>query len=187
MRDTFNEFQVRRALPCRIVDVYSVGRVWEKYGGRKPTGDRPTSAPGRSWIMKRINPVLLTLLAISLSIFSQSAQAGQLIYSQNSDNQSTFGPSQLWAATSVNSEVADEFNVVANIDRVVAGGFVWGTANFQGVYVRFYEFGADNKPGALQHEYFLGAGDPNVAFDQTGAINVNLSPAFVASGRHFLS
>ena len=60
--------------------------------------------------------------------------------------------------------------------------------NFQGVYVRFYEFGADNKPGALQHEYFLAAGDPNVAFNQnTGEIDATLSPTFAATGRHFLS
>ena len=88
----------------------------------------------------------------------------------------------------MNSEVADEFNVVANIDRVSAGGFIWGAVNFQGVYVRFYAFGADNKPGALQHEYFLAAGDPNVAFNQlSGAIDATLSPAFAATGRHFLS
>ena len=59
--------------------------------------------------------------------------------------------------------------------------------NFQGVHVRFYEFGADNKPGALQHEYFLAAGDPNVTFDAFGEISATLSPAFAATGRHFLS
>ena len=140
------------------------------------------------WSMKTITPVLLTVVAALLWISSPSALASDLIYSQSSDNQSTYGPSQLWPANGVNGEVADEFNVVANIDRVSAGGFIWGTVNFQGVYVRFYAFGADNKPGALQREYFLAAGDPNVAFDQlTGAIDATLSPAFAATGRHFLS
>ena len=78
--------------------------------------------------------------------------------------------------------------MVANIDRVSAGGFVWGAVNFQGVHVRFYAFGADNKPGALQREYFLAAGDPNVTFNQnSGTIDATLSPAFAATGRHFLS
>src|ERR1041384_4304197 len=112
--------------------------------------------------MKTTHQILLAVLAASLWVAGTSAKASELIYSQQSDNQSTYGPSQFWSAGSVNSEVADDFNVVANIDRVSAGGFVWGAVNFQGVYVRFYAFGADNKPGALQREYFLAAGDPNV-------------------------
>ncbi len=131
---------------------------------------------------------LLTLLAITLGVPISSTVASPLIYAQYSDGQSTYGPSLIWSASGVNAEVADDFNVVASIDRVVAGGFVWGAVNFQGVSVRFYEFGADNKPGALQREYFLAAGDPNVTFNATsGEISANLSPAFAASGRHFLS
>ena len=138
--------------------------------------------------MKTKAPVLLTLLAASLWMCSPSAAASDLLFSQNADGQSTYGPSQLWSASNVNSEIADDFNVVANIDRVYASGFIWGAVNFQGVYVRFYQYGADNKPGALQREYFLAAGGPNVRFDQlSGAIDTTLSPAFAATGRHFLS
>ncbi|MEY2504708.1 MAG: hypothetical protein QOG27_988, partial [Verrucomicrobiota bacterium] len=138
--------------------------------------------------MKTITRKSLQLIILAAALWSFTARGGELIYSQSSDNQSTFGPSQLWAATGVNSEVADEFNVVANIDRVYTGGFVWGSVNFQGVYVRFYEFGADNKPGALQREYFLAAGDPHVTFNTlTGGIDATLSPTFAATGRHFLS
>ena len=89
-------------------------------------------------------------------------QGSEAVFSQLVDNQSTYGPSQLWSDNSINSEVADDFNVAASIDRVVASGFVWGAVDFRGVYVRFYEFGTDNKPGALQQEYFLAAGDPSV-------------------------
>ena len=129
-------------------------------------------------------PALAALLWVSTS----SAIASELIYSQQSDNQSTYGPSQLWSASGVNSEVADDFNVAADIDRVHAGGFIWGAVNFSGVHIRFYAFGADNKPGALQREYFIAAGDPNVTFDQlSGAIDATLSPAFSATGRHFIS
>ena len=127
------------------------------------------------------------MLAASLWVTSPSARAGQLIYSQYSDGQSAFGPSQVWPATGANSEIADEFDVVANIDGVYARGFAGvGTVNYQGVWIRFYAFGADNKPGALQHEYFLAASDPNVVFNG-GEINATLSPAFAATGRHFLS
>ena len=132
--------------------------------------------------------IFLTFLAASLWITSPAANASELIYSQYSDGQSVYGPSLVWPADAVNSEVADEFNVVANIDRVSAGGSIWGPVNFQGVHIRFYEFGADNKPGALQHEYFLAAGDPGVTFNEiSGEITATLSPAFAATGRHFLS
>ena len=136
--------------------------------------------------MKTICQVTLFVFAALFWIASPSAVGGELIYSQFSDGQSTYGPSLVWPAENVNAEVADEFDVVANIDRVSAGGFIWGSVNFQGVHVRFYEFGADNKPGALQHEYFLAAGDPNVVFND-GEIDATLSPAFTATGRHFLS
>ena len=54
--------------------------------------------------------------------------------------------------------MADDFNIVGNIDRVVAEGFAGGSVSFQGVYVRFYEYLADGTPGQLQKEYFLTTG-----------------------------
>jgi PQQ-like domain len=109
------------------------------------------------------------------------AQASELLFSQLSDGQSTYGPSELWTPAGVNSEVVDDFDLVGNIDRVFASGFIWGIVDFQGVYVRFYQYGADGKPGALQRQYFL-----NTGFN-AGAIDVTLSPPFSATGRHFLS
>src|SRR5262245_45334374 len=107
-----------------------------------------TTSLRKAYLMKS---TIRALLAALLSVSSPSANASELIYSQLSDNRSTFGPSQLWSPNSVNSEIADEFNVTGNIDRISAGGFVWGAIDFQGVYIRFYAFGADNKPGVLQH------------------------------------
>ena len=119
---------------------------------------------------------------------SQSSIASELLFSQFADGQAAYGPSEVGPATGVNSEVADDFNVVANIDRVSANAYLEGAIQFQGVYVRFYQFGADNKPGALQREYFLAAGNPNVVFNQAaGTIDATLSPAFSATGRHFVS
>ncbi len=166
-----------------FVQKLTAGYAWEK-----PIGDEQGAAAVRIWGMKMISRTLaLALLATSLWISNSSARAGELIYSQYSDGQSGFGPSQLWAPTGVNSEIADEFNVVGSIDGVFARGFAGvTTVNYQGVWIRFYAFGADNKPGALQHEYFLAVGDPNVVFNG-GEINATLSPAFVATGRHFLS
>jgi hypothetical protein len=127
-----------------------------------------------------IVPVLLLCLAGVVS-------GGELVFSQYSDNQSTYGPSQAWSLTGTNSEVADDFAVKGRIERVVADGFTWGLVDFQGVYIRFYEFGPNNAPGALQQEYFLAANDPNLSHDSAGRVSANLSPAFWATGRHFIS
>jgi hypothetical protein len=138
--------------------------------------------------MKTFARIVLIAVAASLWTFSPSAKASEVIFSQYSDNQSTFGPSQFWPAADINTEIADDFNVVANIDRISASGFVWGPVDFQGVYIRFYEVGLDNKPGALQREYFFAAGHPDLSFNSvSGGIDVYLSPTFAATGWHFLS
>ena len=134
--------------------------------------------------MKLTNLIIAVVLLLCLA---GVVGGSELMFSQYSDNQSTFGPSQTWPLTGANSEVADDFDVRGRIDRVVAGGFTWGSVDFQGVYIRFYEFGPDNAPGALQQEYFLAASDPNLSHDWTGTVTANLSPAFLATGRHFIS
>ena len=53
--------------------------------------------------MKTITPVLLTALAAVLWISSPSARANELIYSQRSDNQSTYDPGPVWPADGVTS------------------------------------------------------------------------------------
>src|SRR4030095_10329083 len=132
--------------------------------------------------MKIINkfPAVVVLVTFIWTGLVQ-AQASELLFSQLSDGQSTYGPSELWSPSSINSEVADDFNVTGNIDRVFASGFIWGTVDFQGVYVRFYEYKTDGTPGLLQQEYFFNSGF------NAGAIDVTLSPPFAATGRHFLS
>jgi hypothetical protein len=131
----------------------------------------------------KTTPKFCTVVALAGLLVSATARAqtSGLIFSQPVDNQSTFGPSQLWAPSGTNSEVADDFNVIGNIDRLVANGFVWGTWQCEGVYVRFYAYNADGTPGALQQEYFVTAGA------NQGAVDVTLSPAFAATGRHFVS
>jgi hypothetical protein len=110
-----------------------------------------------------------------------NGQTSGSLYSQQPDGQSTFGPSELFAPAAVNSEMADDFDVVGNIDRVYASGFIWGAVDFQGVYVRFYEYKPNGTPGVLQREYFFNSGF------NAGAIDVTLSPPFSATGKHFLS
>jgi hypothetical protein len=131
--------------------------------------------------MKTILRTLLTVLAASLWVSSPAAKASALLYSQAVDGQSAFGPSEVWTPSNINSEVADDFDVVGNIDRVFANGYVQGSVTFEGVYVRFYQYLADGTPGPLQKEYFFTKGY------NAGAINVTLSPPFAATGKHYLS
>ena len=131
--------------------------------------------------MKTISRALLTVLAASLWVSNPSAKASELLYSQAVDGQSIFGPSEVWTPSNINSEVADDFDVVGNIDRVFANGYVQGSVTFEGVYVRFYQYLADGTPGPLQKGYFFTKGY------NAGAIDVTLSPSFAATGKHFLT
>jgi hypothetical protein len=135
--------------------------------------------------MKKLTDLLIASLFL-LSLASAVCGA-ELVFSQSSDTQSVYGPSQAWPVNGNNSEVADDFVLKGRIDRVVAKGFMWSTTDFQGAYVRIYEYGANNAPGGLQQEYFLAANDPNLSRDSEGTISANLSPAFWATGRHFIS
>jgi hypothetical protein len=134
--------------------------------------------------MKLTNLIIALVLLMCLATL---VNGGELVFSQYSDNQSTYGPSQAWVLTGTNSEVADDFLVRGRIERVVADGFTWGVVDFQGVFIRFYEFGPDNAPGALQQEYYLAASDPDLSVDPAGTVSANLSPGFWATGRHFIT
>jgi hypothetical protein len=115
------------------------------------------------------------------------------IYAQPSDGRAVGGPSSKIAAGQTDSEVADDFDLTASIQRVRVRG-VRGGQNappfpvYYGVYVRFYEW-ADGQPGALQTEYYLPKGSPGVIFDaaQPSTFDITLPAPFQASGKHFMS
>jgi len=117
--------------------------------------------------------------------------AAELLFSQRSDGQASYGPSSRAPGGPVNAEVADDFNLSATVERIVAYGFLWGaTDDFAGVYVRFYEFGVGGKPGAMLSESFLAAGDPNLVngLDPFGGfLDITLPTPFSATGQHFVA
>ena len=108
-------------------------------------------------------------------------------------NYSTFsdwGPSQCSLSGSVNAEIADDFDVVGTISRTDVNGYGvnTGDAAFGGVYVRFYAYGADTLPGALQAEYFIPKGDPRILNTFSSADYwIDLGTPFPASGKHFVT
>jgi len=129
--------------------------------------------------MKRLSA--MAAIAACLGAIAVPAQASDLLFSQLVDGQSVFGPSDVWTRSNVDREVADDFDVVGNIDRVVADGSASDFLTFKGVNVRFYAYNSDGTPGALQQEYFFTTGY------NAGTVDVTLSPAFAATGKHFLS
>ena len=131
--------------------------------------------------MKTMKRRLVASIAACLGAIAFPAQASDLLFSQLVDGQSVFGPSDVWAPSNVDREVADDFDVVGSIDRVVADGSASAFLPFKGVHVRFYAYNTDGTPGALQQEYFFTTGY------NAGTVDVTLSPPFAATGKHFLS
>ncbi|MCA1631566.1 MAG: carboxypeptidase regulatory-like domain-containing protein, partial [Acidobacteria bacterium] len=116
------------------------------------------------------------------------------IYSQASDSRSVEGPaSKVPTGQQMDQEVADDFELVAQIARVRVGGTRGGynmppNPVYYGVYVRFYD-GASGTPGAQQAEYFLPKDAPGVSFDAANpsTFDITLPSPFNATGRHFVS
>ena len=117
--------------------------------------------------------------------------AGELLFNQLEDGQSIHGPSNHAPGGPVDAEVADDFDLTASIDRVVAYGFNFPNPvpDYGGVYVRFYASSGSGGPGVLQNEYFLAAGDPNVVngLEEGGWLDITLATPFAATGKHFVS
>ncbi len=134
--------------------------------------------------LRFVAPVVLLLLLASHSF------GGELIFSQSIDGLSTYGPSNRAPGGPVQAEVADDFNLFASVERIVVFGSQWGpTDDFAGAYVRFYAYGADGKPGDLQSESFLAAGDPGLVngLDEGGWLDITLPTPFSATGQHFVA
>ena len=134
----------------------------------------------------------LPLLALAAALLaSRPAAASELIFSQAVDNQSIHGPSNHVPAGPIDAEVADDFDLTASVDRVVAWGFIFPNvgADFSGAFVRFYAATDNGGPGALQSEAFVAAGDPNLVngLAAGGWLDITLATPFAATGRHFVS
>ncbi len=140
--------------------------------------------------MKMLFRVLASAAGLFLAM-TVGASAGEILWSQAVDGQSNYGPSHREPSGPINAEVADDFDLSASIDRVVAYGFDFPNhiTDFSGVWVRFYASGTSGGPGALQSEVFIAAGDPGLVdgLEPDGWLDITLPTPFSASGRHFVS
>ena len=140
--------------------------------------------------MSRFALFTVNLLAGSSLFFTAQSRADDIVWQQsvNYSNFSDWGPSQ--RSSNRNSAVADDFDVVGTITRVDVIGFGAMTqdAAFTGIYIDFYTYGTDDKPGALQAEFFIPKGDPRILNPVSSSdFRVELGSAFQASGKHFIS
>ena len=138
-------------------------------------------------ITRRVVAAGLLLAALTFGS-SVKAQSPDIVWQQliNYSDFSDWGPSQ----SSPGGEIADDFDVVGTITRIDVNGYgaYTGDANFGGVYVRFYAYGANNLPGILQAEYFIPKGDARILNKASSAdFQLNLGNAFQATGKHFVS
>lgn len=143
----------------------------------------------------------LPALILCLLVVAAAAQE-EVIWQQShgtgAGGVSDFGPSQKAGSTAytLDQELADDVNLVGTINRIEVHGYTNGpssptpsSSHYFGLNVRFYSVGADDKPGALQAEYFVPKTSPNFLFQNTGLgdLRVRLEPAFQATGRHFIA
>ena len=141
----------------------------------------------------------LTVIVFLSAVVKTTAQEEVIwLQSINFSSFSDFGPSQKAGSTQyiLDSELADDININGTISRVDVTGYANGpnsvtpaSTHYHGVNVRFYAFGADSKPGALQAEYFISKNSSNLLYHGTGLgdLRVRLEPAFQATGRHYIT
>ncbi len=156
---------------------------------------------GLAFFVKNLKFFYLSALIFSVSVVSTAAQE-EVIWQQShgtgAGGVSDFGPSQKAGSTAftLNQELADDVNLVGTINRIEVHGYTNGfssptpsSSHYFGLNVRFYAVGADDKPGALQAEYFVPKTSTNFLFQSTGLgdLRVRLEPAFQATGRHFIA
>lgn len=138
----------------------------------------------------------LLLIFLQSSVFAQEEVIWTQAYGGNGVRD--YGPSQksMGEGFNYNAEYADDFDLTGTINRIDFLGYANGptppsasSAHYHGINVRFYAVGSDNKPGALQTEYFIPKNSPDILFHSTGLgdLRVRLATPFQAIGRHFVS
>jgi hypothetical protein len=147
--------------------------------------------------LQRMKFALATFAALGFfCLLPSAAHSQELIWQQNVNfsNFHDWGPSHKSQSPqyNFNSELADDFDINGTVSRIDVTGTYGGSCpapppGFFGVYARFYAYGADNKPGALQGEYFVAAGDPKLVVIGDSNFRITISPAFQATGKHFVT
>lgn len=126
----------------------------------------------------------LTLLGGAIAAHAEK------IWDQQWDFQNTFGYSVHLPDRSIDSELADDFDLTASIERVTIHGDrgfgAPGEAAVTGAWVRFYQW-ASGVPGAMLYEEFVPAGDRLLTNENVESVTTVLEHPFRSEGKTFVS
>lgn len=132
-------------------------------------------------------------LLVSLVITTSATAGGGswVVWSQPQNTNWAIVPSFVSTDPVIDVEIADDFEIVGSVERIVATGydcFSCAPADVAGAYVRFYEW-TPLGPGAMVDEQFLADGDPGLVYGQLSpaTLDITLPNAFTAEGKHFVS
>lgn len=142
-------------------------------------------------------PLQLGVLISTPFVTSRSASAGDVLWITNPylptiiATDYVIGPSAV--SSQYDGEAADDFNVIGQVERVLADGFdCFGCGAGQpvtGAWVRFYAW-TPAGPGDLQFEHYFASNDPAFVWSPgsgPGFLQFALPQPFQATGWHFVS
>lgn len=134
-----------------------------------------------------------TVICAATLAAASSAFATEQLFSTGWSNWTTVQSKVCNDMPALSQEAADDFELVANIERIVVNGnngcgAVCFPPPLSAAHVRFYEW-TPRGPGALQKEFTVLGADPNLAYDSENIedVEVTLVPPFVATGKHYVS
>lgn len=155
----------------------------------------------KSGVCRGILPLLIVsfvLLTLHITAIAQDELIWAQAHGTGPSSVKDYGPAQKSGSPeyNYNAEYVDDIDLVGTINRIDFLGYVNGPSlpsptseHYHGVNIRFYAVGQDNKPAALQAEYFVAKNSPDMLYQGTafGDMRVRLATPFKASGRHFIS
>jgi hypothetical protein len=138
--------------------------------------------------------ILTFACAASLSLLTEAVAGGNgswVVWSQPQNTNWAIVPSYAADEPLTDIEIADDFELIGTVSRVVAGGyecFNCAPPDVAGAYVRFYQW-TPAGPGQLDAEYFLPDSDPRLLYSPSGpaTLDIELPQPFAATGKHFVS
>jgi hypothetical protein len=135
--------------------------------------------------------VRLTFASAALCLAATPVCADQLLFDQPWTSTFASPDSVFIPSVGMDLEVADDFDLVGSVGRLMITGNDCGSCPAPavlGVYVRFHEWTAAG-PGALQQETFVPGSDPGFLHDPVdpALLDITLPTPFQATGKHFVS
>lgn len=138
----------------------------------------------------RLAASLVALAAAGAAGPHAFAQSGWIVWSQPTST-AAIVESAVATKPAIDVEVADDFELVGTLERIVATGFdcfQCAPIEVAGAFVRLYAW-TPSGPGALEEEQFIAAGDPRLTWSVggPGTLDITLPGPIPCAGKRFVS